>query len=320
MFMNHIRKLPLPVFVLVCLFLPYRALAVCTTLIKGSVAVDVKQCSEIIPETYFTKGDPKYSFVYDIAPVNRKALMETYRGILIKGRVVRSQAISSGITDEKGALSGDTIDIFIPKGSGTCEQAGELVQGDIEQICCEGGGNSPCLLDAEYVMKAFKPLEKAPQKSLAKERSPEAKAIYADAGKKLKDGDLKGAALSLEKLKTQGQLDVQGQYVLAKTYRDLDRCKNAIPILEQLQKQFESNDYWVESEPFIRGGSILYARCLSRDGNSSEAVLVLQGFLVEPKKYKREIQESLVHPDFGYITTTKAYTKYKASATRALSK
>lgn len=299
--------------------LSLNAWGVCTSLIKGSVAVDVRQCSDIHPESAFPAQDSKYSFIYDLPPANRKTLYDSYRGILIGGRIVRSQAVRSGLSEEKGALSGESVHIFMPAGSATCTQvSGQRIQGNLEQICCEGGGNSPCLLDTDYVMKGFQPVERAPQKSLAQARSPEAKALYLDASKKLQAQDKKGAAAVFEKLRSMGQLDIQGQYVLALTYRDLDKCKNAMPLLAELQKQFEGNDYWVEAEPYLRAGSFLYARCLSKDGRASEAVLVLQGFLVEPKKYKKEILQSLSNPDFGYITTSKPYIKYKESAQRVL--
>lgn len=315
--MNALLRAPL---LLASVFLPFEAWGVCTSLIKGSVAVDVRQCSEIRPESAFPAQDSKYSFIYDLPPANRKTLYDSYRGILLKGRIMRSQAIRSGLSEERGALSGETVSIFMAAGTATCTQvSGRHIQGELEQICCEGGGNSPCLLDTDYVLKSFQPLADTPQRSLAKARSPEAKALYVEAAKKLQAKDKKGAAVVFEKLRTMGQLDIQGQYVLAATYRELDKCKSAMPLLTDLQHKFEANDYWVEAEPFVRGGSFLYARCLSKDSRASEAVLVLQGFLVEPRKYRKELQQSLTHPDFGYITTSKPYIKYKESAQRALS-
>jgi hypothetical protein len=141
---------------------------------------------------------------------------------------------------------------------------------------------------------------------------------YIEAQKLLAQKDYKKAIVILDNLNFNGQLDVPGKFLLAAAYRDMDKCPRAIPILDDLYQKFEKGDFWTDDEPYIRRANFLFARCLSMQEKAGEAVMILQGFLVEPKKFRKEIQESLSHPDFGYIKTSKPYLEYKESAQKAL--
>ena len=294
--------------------------AVCTTLIKGPVAINVKSCAAIVPETAFSMQDSKYSFIRDLPPVNRKAFLDTYRGSLIKGTVAASQAIRSGISDEKGALSGESISAFIPGSGVVCETlASKTIDVHLAETCCDGGGAVPCLLDTGYMLSHIKVSDaKAKSKSIQDKRSPEVAALYAKAKQALSVSNYQGAAAVLEQLHTSNQLDIFGQYQLGALYRQLDKCAAALPLLEGLHKKFLAKDYWTDSEMPVRKGTFLYARCLSMTNRGAESVLVLQGFLVEPTVYQAELKESLTHRDFGYIHTSKSFINYKASVERAL--
>jgi len=296
------------------------AWAVCMTSIKGPVAIAVKQCVVATPDQTFATRDSKYNFIRDLPPENRKKFIDSYRGILVTGNVAQSQAIRDGISEEKGALVGEDIVGFIPQGAGTCEQtSGRTIEVQLNQSCCDGGGATPCLYDTSYVLTQVKVTDtRASGRAAAEKRSPEAQAIYGKVARALNVRDLKTAAAELELLRNRNELDANGQFQLATIYREMDKCPKAMPMLESLQKIFESKTYWTDNEAAVRKGSFLYARCLSMLGKSSEAVLILQGFLVEKTRYRKEIKDSLFHRDFGYIRTSKSYMKYKASAERAL--
>jgi hypothetical protein len=295
-----------------------QALAVCTTLVRGPVAIAVSQCKTVAPEMSF-KGDSKYAFIKDLPPTNRSKFLSTYRGSLIWGTVTQSQAIRQGISDEKGALLNEKITAFVPVSQSSCNAIlGKLIEVDLRQSCCDGGGVSPCLLDTGYVLSKIKVSELKASKSSAK-RSAEAQAIYAKVKQAVIVKDYRKASGLLEQLRTKGELDVQGQFQLAALYREMDKCTQGVVVLEPLYERFEKKDYWTDTEAPIRKGAFLYARCLSVLSRASEATLVLQGFLVEPQKFRKEIRDSLSHRDFGYIKTSKPWAKYSAAAQKALS-
>lgn len=294
------------------------AWALCTTLIKGPVAIDVKQCHVTTPETTFATGESQYSFIMDLPPANRKQFLSGYHGVLLEGTVTQSQAIRAGISEEKGALMNESIKAFIPAGGANCATiTGKVIEAQLTQSCCDGGGLPPCLFDTSYLLNQVQVSDlKANGKGL--NRSPEAQALYARVKQAIVARDFKGAVAAFEQLRTKGELDVNSQFQLAVLYRELDKCPKAIPILEGLHHLFETKEYWTDTESAVRKGSFLYARCLAMMGKASESVLVLQGFLVEKSRFRKEIKDSLFHKDFGGIRTSKSYLGYKKSAEKAL--
>ncbi len=295
--------------------------AACASLVRGQVVVDIQSCSNVQPEQTFSALEPKYNFIKDLPPAQRKAFLDSYRGLSVNAKVARSFAIRSGLSPEQGALSGEIVKAYIQPQTFTCQAVrGKRLQAVIDEVCCEGGGEAPCLLGASIVLK--KPIivanagSRKGQGDAHKSTHPD----YRQAQKLLSQQDYKGATSLLEKLRQIKQLDVQGMYLLAAAYRDMDKCPVAVPILETIFQKFERNDYWTDDEPYIRRGVLLYARCLSMMEKSGEAVMILQSFLVEPKKYSKEITESFNHPDIGYIRTSKAFLDYREAATKALAR
>ena len=299
--------------------LTQQAFAVCTTLVKGPIAIEVKQCHVITPEKTFV-GDSKYNFIRDLPPANRKQFLSTYRGSLVSGQVKQSQAIREGISDEKGALMNEAISAFIPAAAGQCAGlVGKLVEVHLDQTCCNGGGESPCLLDTGFKLSQIKVTDAASASLLSQsKRSPNAQVLYDKAKKAAASRDFKSSAKFFEELRTKNELDVLGQFQLGLVYRELDKCSKAVSVLEALHQKFERKDYWTETEAPVRKGTFLYARCLSVLGRASESTLVLQGFLVERQRFQQEIRNSLKHRDFGYIKTSKSWEKYKKAAENAL--
>ncbi|RZA12920.1 MAG: hypothetical protein EOP10_30600, partial [Proteobacteria bacterium] len=212
-----------------------QAFAVCTTLVKGAVAIEVKQCGVVTPEATF-KGDAKYNFIRDLPPANRSQFLSTYRGSLISGTVTQSQAIRQGISDEKGALMNEKISAFVPASQSSCQAIlGKLIEVELKQSCCDGGGTSPCLLNTGYYLTQVKVSDAKGGGAVAK-RSPEAQATYTKVKQALATKNFKLAAGLLEGLRGKGQLDVQGQFQLGVVYRDLDKCSQAVTILEPLHQ------------------------------------------------------------------------------------
>lgn len=305
--------------VLVLILISQPLSAACASLVRGQIMLDIQSCSNVQPEQAFASPEPKYNFIRDLPPPQRKAFLDSYRGLSVRAKVARSFAIRSGLSPEQGALSGETIKAFIPPQLLNCGAiSGKRVQAVMDEVCCEGGGEAPCLLGSSYVLKKPKVLGAANTKAGHTDSHLAANPEYKQAQKLLAQRDYKKATALLSKLNLNQQLDVQGKFLLAAAYRDMDKCPAALPLLEELYQKFEKNDYWSDDESYIRRSNFLYARCLSMMEKAGEAVMILQGFLVEPKKYRKEILESFSHPDFGYIKTSKSYLEYKDTASRAL--
>ncbi len=304
---------------LTCFYQP-KLLAVCATLIKGPLAIDVQQCKAIQPEQTFTRTDSKYNFIQDLPPANRTAFLDTYRGLLIRGKVARSSAVRTGLTREKGALNGERILAYVQPSSAplNCQAIlSRRIQATIDEVCCEGGGEAPCLLGSSYMLKQIQVVaEAAGNGGPGQKGGGVAQTAMTLMGKE----DYKGAIVVLEKARSQKTIDLQGLYLLASAYRETDRCSTALPLLEIIYSKMESNKSASEDEEYVRNGTLLYARCHSMLNQPGEAVMALQAFLIEPKKFKKEINASLHHPDFGWIRTDKQYIRYVESAKRALEK
>jgi hypothetical protein len=128
----------------------------------------------------------------------------------------------------------------------------------------------------------------------------------------------KMAAKFLERTRSRGKIDLAGRYALGVSYRKLDLCPKAIPVLKEIYDDFLKKKNWADQDKYTRRAIFLLARCYAKELNSGQAVLILNGYLVEPKKYKAEIRQSFKHRDFGWIHTTKDYINYKKEAQKKL--
>jgi hypothetical protein len=48
-------------------------IAACASLVRGQVMLDIQSCSNIQPEQAFTSSEPKYNFIRELPPPQRKA-------------------------------------------------------------------------------------------------------------------------------------------------------------------------------------------------------------------------------------------------------
>ena len=119
--------------------------------------MDVKTCGRISPEKSFDTNRDKYKFIKELPEKQKADFYNSYRGLYISGEVVRSYAIRSGLSPEKGVLSGEKIKVFFPPSSTSCKDIKrKRLKFYLDEACCEGGGDAPCLLPTSYVMKNVK--------------------------------------------------------------------------------------------------------------------------------------------------------------------
>lgn len=296
------------------------AWAVCASLVKGEVAFDVAKCGRLNPEKTFPTNVGRFSFIGDLPAKDRQEFYNSYRGLIVTGKVARSFAVRSGLSSEQGVLNGDQITVFIPPGQTQCPKIiNKRLKAFLDEACCEGGGDPPCLLNSTYVLKNVDVIGKKNsaagyQLQMQLERNPK----YRKALQAYRNGQFKTTARLLSGIKQKGKLDARGLFYLASSLRRLDRCPAALKVLEPLSEAFSSGQYWSQNDHFLRQGVFLKARCLSKQKKAGEATIVLEAFLLSPKRYENEIRASLSHEDFGWIHTTKAYKTYKAKALKAL--
>jgi len=288
----------------------------CLGLVNGPVVIDVDSCKSVDPKSDF---DPNadYSFYKGMTAVDRKNFMNSYGGLLLRGHVVKSLAVREGLSKESGALYNEKISLFIPPSSSlTCQSSlKKRIAVQVKEICCSGGANAPCLLKTSYTSTETKIVGTAKSSIGDKSRVASKKSEdYKKAIRFYKKKSYKKAVIFFEKARVKKELDVTGSYLLGVSYRKLDLCRKTVPILQDIFERSEKKDIWADEEKTVRRSNFLLARCYAKTNKPSKAVIILNSYLIEPKKYRKEIRLSLKHKDFGWINASKEYRDYSSSA------
>jgi hypothetical protein len=295
---------------------PTRASGECLGLARGPVVYDVDQCAAIQPETAFPKGNPEYQWLWDLDANARGKFLNTYRGLALKGRVVKSEAVARGVSEDKGVLMGQNVTIFIPPGGGQCTTyQGKRVAAEIVEDCCQKG-EPPCLV-SRFVWSGAKIIGTADKGSAERPAgiSKEARSLgWKEGFEALKSKNYKTAIEKFEGLRAAGKLDTVGHYYLGFAYRMEDQCRKAISPLRELSERTQRKDYWAGDEKMVRRGIMLLARCYAMTKDAGAAVLILNQYLVEPVRNREEIATGLNHEDFGWIKTTREYQEWRQAA------
>lgn len=303
------------------LLLATRAQAGCLTLASGPIVYDVSGCKLIEPESTFDLGKDRFRFIADLDAESRKDFFNSYRGLYVRGKVVKSDAVAKGISTQTAVLSGETVFLFLPPPlTLQCDAVlGKRLAGNLRQMCCDGGGDVPCLLNTEYLLTSPEVVGGVAS------ASGDAKRQRAQRSKAVKDGDrsfaakkYKDAAKHYEIARGNGELDVRGSYRLGYSYRELDQCRDAIAPLRSIYDMHLKKQVWADEEKTARAAIFLLARCYAKINDPGPAVLILNGYLVEHEKYATELKDSLRHRDFGWIHTSKEYRDYKKAAQKKI--
>ena len=290
--------------------------ALCTALTEGLVVIDTKQCQIVNTQKMRSANDPALASIRSLSPQAQKEFYGSYEGKLLHGRIVKSDAIQKGFDETPGALNGQQVKVFIPDVAATCESLSKRrLSGKLSQVCCDGGLDSPCALGTSYRLVVESDLGKAgsaagDQKRVQARKSKE----YRAAVKLMRKKNYQQAVQQFMIAKEKGYLDPAGHFLAAMAYRRLDQCDKALTLLESLTSQKTLKTLWADQEKMARRALFLQARCLAKINKPDRAVVILNGYLLEPKRYKKEIQESLRHPDFGFIHTSDQYQGYKRQA------
>jgi hypothetical protein len=300
-------------------FIPL-ASADCLSLKKGPIVFDATGCKKIVPEEIFDGSLEKYSWINDLDPAGKKKLLDSYRGLYLKGLVVTSKAQDHGLSGAKGVLQGETIYMYMPPSANSCKNVrGVRLVGNLNEVCCDGSGDIPCMLQTSYLFQSAKAVGKAGSDAGDKSRAKAKKSKnYQLAYKAYRNKKWKSAAVLFEKARRNGALDIKGNYRLAHSYREMDLCKLAIKPLKHIQEMEKRKKIWGDEEPVARKAKFLLARCYSKMNLPSDAYMILSGYLLEPSKYQRELKQALKHKDFGWIHTSKQYREFKEDADKKI--
>lgn len=285
----------------------------CVSLVRGYIALDVKSCGILNPESTFDTSMERFSFIRELPSRDRQKFLHSYRGMLVRGLVVKSLAVRSGLTKERGVLEGENTKFFVHPGTSdlSCRNVqGKRIKALLDEACCEGGGDPPCLLSSKFVLKDIKVIGKAGGKSSSQSKARKSK-VYIKAEQMFARKKF-GAAIRLyEQANTSNGLDIKGLYHLAYSYRKDDRCGQAIRPLRRIEEKARKKETWAFEAKDVRNANFLLARCYSRLNKPQLAIPLLEGYLLEPVKYRKELVESLNHRDFRWIHTTKEYRNFK---------
>jgi hypothetical protein len=296
-----------------------KGFADCIGLTSGPVVYDVTSCKSIQPKADFDP-DQDYKFFQGLPPAERKKFLATYRGFVVLGKIVKSDAVEAGLSKKKGALAGKDLKLMIPADSGlSCNGILEKrLSGEINEACCTGV-DTPCLLKTPYTLLSAKVVGTAASGDGDKTReAAKSSKSYQTGLAHYKKNKLKPAVKSLEKARKDNELDIKGHYLLGLIYRKLDDCRKAIPILETVFNKSEKDKVWADEEATVRRSNFLLARCYAMTNQPGRATIILNSYLVDLKNYRSEIKESLRHSDFGWINATKEYRDYTEAARKAM--
>ncbi len=305
--------------------IPEIATADCLGLIKGPISVDVESCGMIKPEA-FDLSKPNFKFIKDLDPAGRGIVYSQYRGLAIKGVIVRSQAVREGFNPMKGALQGENQLLFIPPGTEQCSSLiNKRITGMLQEKCCDGNGDAPCLLGTGLAVTKIQVTGNALLSGDGKAITPgktadKHGATYKEAEKLYGQKKFKEAVAGYKKAESENDIDIKGLFRMGNALRELEDCPAAIVPLKKIYDLTQKAKVWADQELDSRRGIFLLARCHAKMGEASSAVFYLNGFLLEPKKYRAELTQSLKHKDFGWIHTSKEYVDYRNEAQQKLGK
>lgn len=135
-----------------------------------------------------------------------------------------------------------------------------------------------------------------------------------------RDRDWKKAAKAFEAARIDKPLDYRGLFAMGYAYRQLEECSKAIPPLKEIQQRANRKKLKPQEARIVRNGLFLLARCYAKSLDAGRAVYILNGYLLDPRKYASELRQSLNMVDFGGIRTQSDFADYEKAARKALAK
>ena len=135
-----------------------------------------------------------------------------------------------------------------------------------------------------------------------------------------KNHDWKKAAKDFESARVEKPLDYRGLLALGFAYRQLEECPKAIGPLKEMQQRANRKSLNPKEKKLIRHGLFLLARCYAKGNDAGRTLYILNGYLLDPRKFTSELRQSLHLIEFGGLRTQSDFHDYEKAARKALSK
>lgn len=136
----------------------------------------------------------------------------------------------------------------------------------------------------------------------------------------VREREWKKAVKAFQAAKVEKPLDYRGLFAMAWAYRQLEECSKAIPPLAEIQQRANRKKLKPHEARIVRNGLFLLARCYAKEQDAGRALYILNGYLLDPRKYASELRQSLSMIDFGGIRTQSDFADYEKAARKALAK
>jgi len=323
-------------FFMTLIFCHSKISGMCLDLKQGPIIIEAAECRTVNA----SEGSSSYKefpdWVHSLDGPIKKKLLSGHNGILIRGKVTDSQTSTTNDL-ESTHLKGQTIKLFVHANQGlSCKNASKnLIQGYLYENCCDTGGTSPCLWDTSYFLKNPRPVPKGSALSLSQstnDPSPRSKvnssqsksdqnlsegnqpldkkSIIMKADEFFKNGKFKEVETLLAKDWEFNINDPKWIWLLTQSLKKRDLCIKCIKPLELHAELYDQGELSLQEEQKIADSIFLLARCYAKTGKRDEAVNVLEGMLFKSKIFKKQIYESLNHPDLRGLQKLDSFKKY----------
>lgn len=311
----------------------------CDSSMTAELVLNVTQCSMIDPEKLFDAADEKYAWMYELAAREREQVLNSYRGLVLAGPVLKGDVTSSQGTAK--SLMGKQLRTFVLGEKQKCaDYEGRKISAKLEQQCCDGAGVSPCLLKTSYSLKdvkieqEFLTLTMKQVLQRYQNTSPENKkaiSLFQQkdfvalvnilgprvvenwqqnlSGNRAKDKSWLQPLKNFKILEKSNEVDL---YLFAYAFRELGEYKHSIVILERMRELWNQDRLLGAYELLGKEGLLLLAKNFARDKQDWPAVELLELFRLQPERFAKQLERALKDADFGWIKATKAFQEFEA--------
>lgn len=283
--------------------------AACLSESSGPIVLQVASCSQLEPKEGSASFKSLPDWVQNLPPNLKASILESHRGLLLEGKVTDSSAVTSNDRTTKFALKGQTVKVFLHATfKMSCDSLkSKLVAGTVGESCCDGGSNAPCLWSTPYYLKAPKIASSTEvQKSAT---SPDT-TLEKNISLNYKNRQYQKIIDLIYPKWAEYRKDVEMIWYLTQSLKKRDQCREAIPILEDINDQYNKQSLSLQHEKKIVDSVYLLTRCYAKTGKPDEAIAILEGMRLNQKLYGSQIRDSRRNPDFKPLRANKAFQSY----------
>ncbi|MBP9707971.1 MAG: hypothetical protein KBD78_10020 [Oligoflexales bacterium] len=316
-------------------------IANCDSNMSAELILNVTQCTAIDPEQQFLAADEKYAWIYELALKEREAVLNSYRGLVLVGPVLKGEATST--EGDIKSLMGKQLRAFVAGNNQKCADfEGRKFSAKLQQQCCDGAGVSPCLLKTSYslselkveqefltltmkqVLQRYQNASSENKKAISFFKQKDFVSLVNLLGPRVVENWQQNLLKNqendkswLQPLKNFKILETNNSnevdlYLFAYAYRELGEYKHSIVILERMRDLWNQDRLLGAYELLGKEALLLLAKNFARDKQDWPAVELLELFRKQPERFEKQLERALKDADFGWIKATKAFQEFEA--------